>query len=301
MEQYLRNKKQITNDLVFGITEAIIYLLKSFAEIGVFVCICILCSLSSDFPFESHIIGNFTDYFYTTSNTATLINNKCLCNNTIYNSFCSEKNIGHGCMDVSSDDIIEYKPLLKRHLESLSFCDDMLNSFQRNQGRKLSYIFDFNYNIVRGLSITIVAISLLLDIIFVLFACLKFAPAFKNKRNDIGFKKFFIASQILITLFNIAKFILSLLLYHYIESGDVGKYDEFLDCRFVKRKYFENLIDINKFINKFRTVFLSFAILSIIAESIGKVLDSLEIIKKIKEEKDEIDINNQTDVVTIPK
>ena len=265
MEKNLKREKE--NELIFENIESKINFLKGLIQLGALICICYLCRLSSKFPFESHIIGNMTDYFYDIPNTS------------------------------SSDDIIEYKPLSKRHLEFPSFCDDILNSFKWNQGRKLSYIFDFNYNIVRGLNITIVAIALLLDIIFVLFACLKFAPAFKNKRNDIGFKKFFIASQILITLFNIAKFILSLLLYHYIESGDVGKYDEFLDCRFVKRKYFENFIDIDKF----RTVFLSFAILSIIAESIGKVLDSLEIIKKIKEEKDEIDINNQTDVVTIPK
>ena len=66
---------------------------------------------------------------------------------------------------------------------------------------------------------------------------------------------------------------------HFIESGDIGKFDDFLDCRNVKEEYFENFDDTFKL----KRCFLAFAILNIISESLDKVKGFLE--KYIENEK----------------
>ena len=40
--------------------------------------------------------------------------------------------------------------------------------------------------------------------------------------------------SILLLIGAIGRYVLFLLLYHFIESGDIGKYDDFLDCKNVK-------------------------------------------------------------------
>ena len=55
-----------------------------------------------------------------------------------------------------------------------------------------------------------------------------------------------LSDSILIVIAWIGKFVLSLTLYHFIESGDIGKYDNFLDCTNVKKEYFEKFKDIDK-------------------------------------------------------
>ena len=39
-------------------------------------------------------------------------------------------------------------------------------------------------------------------------------------------------------LLNVLRFVISLILYHYIETNDLDKYDDFLDCKDVKKKFF---------------------------------------------------------------
>ena len=80
------------------------------------------------------------------------------------------------------------------------------------------------------------------DLGIIIFGILKFTPAFRDKQNLISIQKILIVMQIIITILMISKFILSLLLYHYIESGDAGKYDELLDCKFVKKIILKHLL-----------------------------------------------------------
>ena len=182
--------------MIFENIESKINFLKGLIQLGALICICYLCRLSSKFPFESHIIGNMTDYFYDIPNTS------------------------------SSDDIIEYKPLSKRHLEFPSFCDDILNSFKWNKGRKLSYIFD--YNIVRRFSISIIVLYVLSLILSVLFVILKTSTSFKYKKNNICIKKILIIIQIALTLNFITKFIY---LFFYITVYKVEMYKIWLIFR----------------------------------------------------------------------
>ena len=41
--------------------------LEAIVQLGIFICVCILCSLSSKEPFKSHIIGDISNYFHESS------------------------------------------------------------------------------------------------------------------------------------------------------------------------------------------------------------------------------------------
>ena len=73
-------------------------------------------------------------------------------------------------------------------------------------------------------------------------------------------------------LLGIAKFILFILLFHFIENGDIEKYDDFLDCRHVRTSYFKKFNDIEKF----RKCFISFTILNLLSEIFDKVNNLFE-------------------------
>ena len=118
-----------------------------------------LCTLSSKEPFKSHIIGNITDYFKIDLNTSVSVENICICDNITYNYSCTEENILEGCLNNISD-IIDFKSLSKRNLASDSFCTDMQESFIRNKGIKLSYIFNFRYQAIRKISIALTTVML---------------------------------------------------------------------------------------------------------------------------------------------
>ena len=63
-----------------------LFCLKFLVEIGSFICVCILCELSSHNPLESHRIGNLSNYFYVAENTTDpikFINNYNNYNNNI--------------------------------------------------------------------------------------------------------------------------------------------------------------------------------------------------------------------------
>ena len=44
-------------------------------------------------------------------------------------------------------------------------------------------------------------------------------------------------------LLNVLRFVISLILYYFIETSDLDKYDDFLDCKDVKKKFFEKFSD----------------------------------------------------------
>lgn len=237
---------------------------KIVSEIVILVFIIILCSLSSKDPFKSDIIGNMTNYFNINPNTYS-IEGICICNNITYDHSCTEKNIVQGCLRINSD-IIDFKPLITRKLASSSFCSDLMESFERNEGKKLSFIFDLNYQAIRKLSIAL----LIVDLSFIILTVVRLILIIKDCYRCPKIILFFVWFFRLIA--DIGKFVLSLILLHFIESGDIEKYDDFLDCRIVKEKYFEKFSDINKI----RRCFLGFAVINIISESIDKLKDLFE-------------------------
>ena len=228
-----------------------------------------LCALSSKDPFKSHIIGNITDYFKINLTNSNIVEYMCICNNNItYDHSCSEEKVIEGCLNIVSD-IVDFKPLSKRILVSDSFCTDMQESFIRNQGKQLSYIFNLRYQVIRKVSIASTTVTSSLIALNIALICIV-----KNNCDTNGI--FIIIISLLSLIGYIAKFVLFLLLYHFIESGDIGKYDDFLDCKNVRKEFFEKF----KGINSLRKIFLGFAILNIISESLGKAKELFEVCVK---------------------
>ena len=217
-------------------------------DIGAFVCICIIVSLSSNNPFKSHIIGAIDNYFYDFSNSTFEDDNSAFNNSNI------KENINHD--NKISQNFTNYKNLKLRRLESDSFCIDLRESFMRNEMKRLSYIFDLNYETIRGISIALLVIHLVL-------IPLVFLISVKNKDNFCV-----IACALLCFLVWIAKYVLFLILFHYFEKGDIGKFDNFLDCKGVRKEFFKD-----KFsnVNKLRKCFIAFTVFNLLSDIFGKV------------------------------
>ena len=275
-----------------------IFYLKCFVELVIFGAISYLCEVSSKDPFKYHIIGNITNYFYDFQNQNNTIFNTSI--NKYINETLDQLSIEEGTFQGSSNiypDNIDFRSLFRRKLASFSFCTDMQESFGRNEGKRLSYIFDLNYQIIRKLSISIVVVVLSFIILFISASFLEYYivemgkkiktlqdcnKTIDNNENNEKIdnenterkikclKRLRIINYILIFFSWVGKFVLSLLLYHFIENGDIQKYEDFLDCSNVRKKFFEKFSDIKKL----RRSFLAFAIVNIISESVDKV-DSL--------------------------
>lgn len=78
----------------------------------------------------------------------------------------------------------------------------------------------------------------------------------------------------------IGRFILSFILFYYMEKGDLEKYDDFLDCKIVKSKVFKKISDINKY----RNCFFAFVVFNVITLGIEKIERIYEYGKEMDEE-----------------
>lgn len=237
-------------------------------EFGAFICVCIIVSLSSSNPFKEHIIGNITIYYNSSGDDADSFSgnsmyrniplNETLTSEEIYNDILSYDNISKDIIKTSSR-LYNFKKLFKRKIESDSFCTDIHESFIRNNGKKLSYIFDFNYETIYGLCLALLLVMLAreaLTIILLILIC-------KNKYKGVAS----IILGIIAILLWIAKFVLFIILFHYIENGDIEKYDDFLDCKNVRTEYFKNFNDVDKL----RKCLIAFTVLNLLADIFDKV------------------------------
>ena len=242
--------------------------LNFFIEFGAFICVCIIVSLSSSNPFKEHIIGNITIYYNSFGDDADSFSgnsmyrniplNETLTSEEIYNDILSYDNISKDIIKTSSR-LYNFKKLFKRKIESDSFCTDIHESFIRNNGKKLSHIFDLNYETIYGLCLALLLVMLAreaLTIILIILIC-------KDKYQKVAF----IILGIIAILLWIAKFVLFIILFHYIENGDIEKYDDFLDCKNVRTEYFKNFTDVDKL----RKCFIAFTVLNLLADIFDKV------------------------------
>ena len=210
-----------------------------------------------------------SNYFKMSSTTSDSPENIPLSDTILINPSSLPENISQEYLNNSlnnSFDITDIKYSLKekRQLASDSFCVDMEESFKRNEGKELSYIFNLKYQTIRKINIALIVVLLYIVVIIV-------AIILESSSNDclviIG-----LISSILLFLAWIAKFVLSLLLLYYIESSDIRKYDDFLECKNVQKKFFDKFADVDKL----RKIFIAFAVLNIISESIDKAKDLFE-------------------------
>lgn len=82
---------------------------------------------------------------------------------------------------------------------------------------------------------------------------------------------FFITSFISFFLM-IPRFVLSFLLFYYMEKSDIERYDDFLDCKNVRAKTFKNIAGITTLRNCFYT-FVVFNVIILGIEKIERVWD----------------------------
>ena len=244
--------------------------LKFLVELACFICVCILCGLSAKNPFKNHIIGDLNTYFKGIKRNATS-------NISMLRYFDGKhyKSIKPRMLNIYKNSFSKNnlkKNIYLRKLVSIAFCSEMQSYFMEFQGTKLSNIFDFNYEKILGLSIAILAVSCVLLLCFLM---LMFCEKLINKLNIYCQCSY----AVFIILLYDARFVLSIILFYYIEKGDIEKYDDFLDCSNVKSKFF------NKFssINRLRNCFLAFLILNIIVQGIEKIEKCFENIDKYRE------------------
>ena len=219
-------------------------------DLGIFICICILCGLSSSNPLKSHKIGNETEYFFSPLNYNISITDNSSLDDYDFENF-------KGKYENRKFNVFKTKKL--RKLESDSFCKDMQFSFVRNKDKSLSYIFDLDYTTIRKLSLTV---------IFLCIGIFGFSipiGIFLKKNSSIN--GWVVLILIIIALLFLARMIITFILFFYIEKGDIEKYDDFLNCPNVNRKYFEKFSDIEKI----RKCFLAYAVFNIISYFIDKI------------------------------
>ena len=263
---------------------AVLFIGKILSDLISMSLVSYIAELSSSNPFRKHFIDNISDYYYLNLITHAPFQNMLLDFNETINYLNKSGNIPKkNKINFSENNNNNNKHL--RKLESNSFCTDIFESFVRNKNRRLSYIFELNYNIIRGLSIPISIVSVLvpfsffilninnekLYLIFTKKIKKEILDKFNESMNENA--KLCCIMQYLLLIPWISKFVLSLLLFYYIEKGDIEKYNEFLDCKYVKKDFFKKFDDIEKLV----LIFEIFVYLNLISEIINKILDFVEI------------------------
>ena len=263
--------------------------LKFLTEFACFICICIICSLSRKNPFEIHTIGDLDSYFndvVNTSNITTISSNNIIYDNSINKRFIKMLSQNRHKNISSSEKILNRKVFLRR-LVSTSFCLDIRDDFEKFKGSKLSNVFDLNYKKIKNISIANLVTSCVILPTLIPMALF----LFKVKNGDFDdssclgyiFIGVIIFSSSLAALLYIARFILSIILFYFIEKSDIEKFDDFLECKNVKKKNFEKFSDITKL----RNCCIAFLILNIIVQGIDKIEKCTDFFEK-KEEKKKI-------------
>ena len=253
-----------------------IFIIKFAFEIGCFVCVCILVNLSSNNPFESHVIGNLTTYFYEGQINKIYFNYSK--SNNIKNSyFKTKKSINNRSKDFFELKKYYSKKKTIRKLVANSFCSQIHDNFEKYKGKLLSNIFDLNYSKIHGLSIANMVVSCtlvgLLIITFIFASVKKYSYHTEEKVITC-------ILGIIVLLSYIGRFILSIILFYYMEKGDIEKYDNFLECKNVKVKFFKKFSDAHKL----RRVFFAFLVLNIVNQGLEKIEKCFDTFEKSSEE-----------------
>lgn len=147
----------------------IIELFKVFSELGCFICIVYISSLTINDPFENHIIEDidFSNYFYYipdfpfnnnsySRDLNDIIDGTSLINDTSLTDYFNDSDIvidkANPSEDVTSDRTpLTIIPDVNKHeyTDKTAFCYDMYSSFNNYINQKFSYIFDLNYDTIQ--------------------------------------------------------------------------------------------------------------------------------------------------------
>ena len=261
---------------------------------------CLMINLSSDissmfiiasvfhykkkYEFQNYIIGNLTDYYFISNNTNYNFMHESK-SNTISSHYNYQNNndlFGSNNNTNKNNNNNFYF----RKLVSKSFCHEIYNSFIEYKGKPLSYIFDFNLEILNRISIVLFIINFIFYIFYILiyyriiisFLCPKFCEKCTKKVDEFLGRKII---KIIIMTLSIPKFVLFIIFLYYFEKGDLGKYENFLECKYVRKKYFSKFPDIDSLLRTYKAYWIS----TIISESSDKLEIIIEIIIEIIKEK----------------
>ena len=240
--------------------KSIIGILKLLCELGILVAVWYLFKLSSDNPFDNHIIGNLSNYFYDVENNSSIINSISFNKNEQKNTTSSGYLLNNTQKIIFSEHFIEKKTNLRK-LVAGSFCSEIRGYFDEFKGKKLSNIFDLNYDAIRKLTVAIVVVYCVCDVVTAIACCFNYGY-FNYKIYKIPAYVFKSLSISLI----IGRFVLLLILFYFFEHSDIESYDNFLDCPKVKVKVFDEFSDVNGL----RKSFYAFMILNIINQALDK-------------------------------
>ena len=286
------------------------------AEVVSFSFISIAFHFQSKYDFKNHKIGNLTDYFYYLPNTTASINDESFYNNSIsfqYNCSIEQKILRFANISKSNNSYF-------RKLVSRSFCQEIYSSFIKYKGRPLSNIFNLNIETLFGISIPLIVIYSIFE--FVAFFSLiisnfifikkiiekKRENKIENKREKkemscceklqaILYNKLI---RCIMIFLNIAKYVLFIIFIYFFEKGDIEKYENFLECSNVRKKFFSKLfIDVENL----RKNYTFYWIFTIISEGIDKLEQLIEIICFPNEDKNNnnsIDNTNNQSLNKIP-
>lgn len=156
----------------------------------------------------------------------------------------------------------------------------MYLSLNNNVNKKLSYIFDLNYNTIKNLSIPALCIFMVYLLFFIIVKIIEF-KIFKTNCLCIFLNSNKRLLNILKTIFWFTKSLFYYFLWNQIERSDIGKYEDFLKCKFVNKNYFdENFPDIDKL----RKYYIYLIIINLVADGFDKI-DT--VIQSTKEENEE--------------
>jgi len=248
-----------------------IFVVKLLIEIANFVCICILVNSSKKNPFESHIIGNLENYFY-------IEDTNKIVNNLLINKISTEEHIRYKNKIIDPNLKIKNETFLRK-LISKSTCLEIRENFEKFRGTKLSNIFDLNYSKVHAFSIATLILTLVFFVLIIFNSILSCMDCYYYSLNSCK-KCLLILYLVIFLLIYGARFILFLVLFYYMEKGDLELYDDFLDCKDVKANFFKKISDINKLKN----CFYAFVILNFLELGIEKIEKYLEFSEKNIEE-----------------
>ena len=241
-----------------------IFAFKLLIELGNFICICIIVDSSKKNPFDSYSIINLTNYFYDAPGSTIPYNN------SLINDTRTEEHTLNRKVNISSDLNVK-KGLFLRKLVSESTCLEIRENFEKLRGKTLSSIFDFNFNKIKKLSITILVLYIILFVFLIINACLINAQIYYR-----DYKCCVIFYLFIFLLIYGSRFVLFLVLLYFMEKGDIEKYDDFLECPHVKVKFFKSISNINKN----RGSFYAFTIMNFLLLGIEKIENYLEFSEK---------------------
>jgi len=259
----------------------ILSIIEPLAVISSLICICAICHLSRNDKFERKYVGDLSLYFYDAPN-ATNINN-------IHNIITKAKLFKRRKIEeiILKNNINGYTAknktkLFLRKLVDLSFCRKTRFKFEQNKGKKLSKIFDCKINKIHRLSIGLIVIMFLPIFVNIITIIYVKVNSYYTKRITAIRCHFGIAICGLIT--NLVLLIIIGVTYN---KGDIGEFNDFLDCPGVKKKYFDNFSDVTKL----RKYFIAFDVVGSIFEVIKTLLEVVNASEKFEEEVKQIERN----------